>query len=350
MPKYFRYIIRYFFITITAFAFWTILREYGQEVISNHETLSLWEEIRFHLIISAIASVIWASQDYFIENKIFKKVSLGKVILIYVSSYLLTIIFLISFAIRLTTRILDSEFNLQIYSSRIFDDDMLLLTVYWFIIIFISIFTKEIDKKLGPGNLWKFLGGKFYSPKEENRVFMFLDLKSSTPIAEEIGHIQYSKFIQDCFQDLDVVSKYKAEIYQYVGDMVVLSWPIKIGLLNSNCLKTYFAFKEALNNRSRYYMITYGLVPEFRAGLNMGEIVVAEVGNIKTEIAYHGDVINTTARIQSECSRLNIEILISENLQESFKNDSTIMIELIEQVQLKGKKELTNLYSVTLTE
>ncbi|MPQ48954.1 adenylate/guanylate cyclase domain-containing protein [Marinifilum sp. N1E240] len=348
MPKYIRYIIRYFFISIIAFAFWTILREYGQEVIFNHETLGLWEEIRFHLIISAIASVIWASQDYYIEKKILKKVSFGKTILIYIFSYLLTIIFLISFAIRLTTRILDSEFNLQVYSSRILEDDMLLLTVYWFIVIFISIFIKEIDKKLGPGNLWKFLGGKFYSPVEESKIFMFLDLKSSTPIAEEIGHIQYSKFIQDCFQDLDVVTKYKAEIYQYVGDMVVLTWPIKIGLHNSNCLKTFFAFKAALNNKSGYYKNTYGHIPEFKAGLNMGKIVAAEVGNIKTEIAYHGDVINTAARIQGECSRLNIDILISENIQDSLIHDPSLKFEEIEKIQLKGKQELTNLYTVTL--
>ena len=274
--------------------------------------------------------------------------SFGKAILIYIFSYLLTIIFLISFAIRLTTRILDSEFNLQIYSSRIFEDDMLLLTIYWFIIIFISIFTKEIDKKLGPGNLWKFLGGKFYSPKEENRVFMFLDLKSSTPIAEKIGHIQYSKFIQDCFQDLDVVTKYKAEIYQYVGDMVVLTWPIEIGLHKSNCLKTFFAFKAALNNRSGYYMNAYGHIPEFKAGLNMGKIVAAEVGNIKTEIAYHGDVINTAARIQGECSRLDIDILISENIQDSLIHDPSLKFEEIEKTRLKGKQESTNLFSVAL--
>jgi len=32
--------------------------------------------------------------------------------------------------------------------------------------------------------------------------------------------------------------------------------------------------------------------------------VVAEVGEIKTEIAYHGDTINTAARIQEQCNVL----------------------------------------------
>ena len=57
-----------------------------------------------------------------------------------------------------------------------------------------------------------------YELLEEKRIFMFLDLRSSTFIAEKLGHKLYSEFIQDCFLDLEVVRRHKAEIYQYVGD------------------------------------------------------------------------------------------------------------------------------------
>ena len=47
---------------------------------------------------------------------------------------------------------------------------------------------------------------------------MFLDLVGSTKIAERLGHKTYSRFIRHCFHDLtDIVLRYKAEIYQYVG-------------------------------------------------------------------------------------------------------------------------------------
>lgn len=72
---------------------------------------------------------------------------------------------------------------------------------------------------------------------------MFLALKSSATIAETLGHHKYSQLIQDCFYDInDVVPKYDAEIYQYLVDEVVLSWPHKKGLANKNCVALFFNF------------------------------------------------------------------------------------------------------------
>ncbi len=51
---------------------------------------------------------------------------------------------------------------------------------------------------------------------------------------------------------------------------------------------------------------------ELKAGITSGEVTATEIGVIKRSIAYHGDVLNTAARIQGECSKLNKELLISE--------------------------------------
>ena len=82
---------------------------------------------------------------------------------------------------------------------------------------------------LGKGNLLKIVTGQFYVPKEDRRIFMFLDLRSSTAVAERLGHVQYSLLIQDCFRDLAVVEDFMAEVYQYVGDEAVLVWKIEEG-------------------------------------------------------------------------------------------------------------------------
>ena len=42
--------------------------------------------------------------------------------------------------------------------------------------------------------------GYYQKPKEESKIFMFLDLQSSSKIAELLGHEKYSDFIQDCFR------------------------------------------------------------------------------------------------------------------------------------------------------
>lgn len=62
---------------------------------------------------------------------------------------------------------------------------------------------RQVNLMLGEGNLSKILMGKFYSPREEERGFMFLDLQASTMLAEKLGHIKYSKLVQDCFNDLE---------------------------------------------------------------------------------------------------------------------------------------------------
>lgn len=86
-------------------------------------------------------------------------------------------------------------------------------------------------KKFGPGHMFQIIMGRYHKPSTENRIFMFLDLKDSTTIAEKLGHIIYSKLLQQCFFDLNkLIPNSRAEIYQYVGDEAVLTWKIK----NSN--------------------------------------------------------------------------------------------------------------------
>lgn len=69
-------------------------------------------------------------------------------------------------------------------------------TAYCFITASHINIISEMDKKFGSGNLRKMLTGEFFRPKEENRIFMFLDLRSSTSMAEILGHIKYSELIQ----------------------------------------------------------------------------------------------------------------------------------------------------------
>ncbi len=176
---------------------------------------------------------------------------------------------------------------------------------------------------------------------------MFLDLKDSTTIAEQLGHHKYSQFIQDCFFDLnDVVLDHDAEIYQYVGDEAVLSWPYKKGLAKNNCLGLFFAFQHQLELRKAYYLEKYGISPEFKAGLHGGTLMVAEVGSVKKELAYHGDVINTSARIQAECNTYHVSLLISEKLLKDLHIDEVSNSKSLGNVLLKGKHEEVKIHTI----
>ena len=206
---------------------------------------------------------------------------------------------------------------------------------------------KIILDKFGKRQFFKILMGEYKKPKEEERIFMFLDLKSSTSIAEELGHLKYSQLIQDCFYDLnEVISAFDAEVYQYVGDEAVLSWSYKKGLANNNCIDLFFAFQRLLLSKSEFYQNKYNVLPEFKAGLHGGKLMVAEVGVVKKEIAYHGDVINTSARIQAECNKYEVPILISEELLGEIKNKTNLVSRFLGDVLLKGKKESVSIYTL----
>jgi len=207
-------------------------------------------------------------------------------------------------------------------------------------------FLRLVSLKFGPGNLWKMLIGSFHHPKEENRIFMFLDLKSSTTIAEKLGHIKYSRLIQDCFTDLYIVEQNEAEVYQYLGDEAILSWDVSSGIKDNNCLEAYFNFTHLLNSKKDYYSTEYGIVPEFKAGMNGGKVTVAEVGVIKKDIAFHGDTLNTASRIQDKCLELRKNLLISGFLEKKLSWNKKFVRQPIGKIQLRGKEREIQIFSV----
>ena len=111
---------------------------------------------------------------------------------------------------------------------------------FWLVILTGTLIVLFISDKYGPGILPKFLLGKYFYPKSEERIFMFLDLKGSTTIAEKLGEGQYFKFLRKVFKDVTpVLLDTEGEIYQYVGDEIVLTWKIKKGIENLNCIRCF---------------------------------------------------------------------------------------------------------------
>ena len=213
--------------------------------------------------------------------------------------------------------------------------------------LFIS-FLEQVNRKFGPGILLSILIGKYYNPRAEKRIFMFLDLKSSTSHAEKLGHIRFSQLIQTCFQLLnEIVLKYNAEIYQYAGDEVILTWKWANGIRDQNCLKLFYNFRRLLKNQQDNFLKKYDLIPEFKAGVNGGEVTVVEIGDIKREIVYHGDVLNTGARIQEKCNEYNSSLLISHDLYKVFKSNENFRFDAIGAISLKGKERPVGLFRVS---
>lgn len=216
--------------------------------------------------------------------------------------------------------------------------------IFWGVISVFTLFFLQINDKFGPGMFFKFLAGRYHSPKEEDRIFMFLDLKSSTSIAEKIGNKQYFSLLNDVFTDItNSILMSEGQIYQYVGDEVVISWELSKGLDQANCVQCFTRIKEKLHSQAAYYERLYGIHPEFKAGLHHGEVTAGEIGSIKRDIVYSGDVLNTTSRIQEQCKNYKVDFLVSADTLNALKGQLQFKAIPLGNITLRGKKKSVEL-------
>ncbi|MAN58401.1 MAG: hypothetical protein CMC08_01045 [Flavobacteriaceae bacterium] len=344
--NYLRVLLKHLIVWPLAFGLWMLLRNFGQTVDSEFNSLPISERVLILIALGLVAGSLFGFFEMVFEKHVNRAMSLGKLVIVSSLSHLTIIFVLIFLSGHILHELAGETFYWETFKELMFSNQMALLLLYFFIVItLISVFN-EIDKRLGQGNLWKLFTGAFYVPKEDNRIFLFIDLKSSTTIAETIGHLQYSRLLQECFRDLSVVAKSKAQIYQHVGDEAVLTWPTKLGIEDCNCLNAFFDFKCRLLERAPYYLRKYGVVPEFKAGMHYGKIIVAEVGELKREMAYHGDTINIAARLQEKCNELGKEMLVSAKMKQKLKAAEQFHFDYQGKLVLKGKSKVVKLYSV----
>jgi adenylate cyclase len=288
----------------------------------------------------------------FVDNKrstLYHKLGFGKIVLIKSISYFATIVIMVLLFIFIFTLVLAPSIAETLHRLSSFLDDLFFynMIIYCAGVSFLVSFIKQLDNKFGPGNLLKMITGKYHHPVTEERIFLFLDLKDSTSIAERLGHIKYSELLQDCFSDISkMVKPFGAEIYQYVGDEVVLSWSESIGFSNNNCIRLFFCFQDIIKEKSDYYEKNYYCIPEFKGGMHYGVVTAVEIGDIKKEIVYHGDVLNTSSRIQNLCKKYGKDLLVSGNMVHRISGAGKYNMEFVDTVIPKGKSVEVDIFSI----
>ena len=208
-------------------------------------------------------------------------------------------------------------------------------------------FFSILNTLTGRNMLGKLFIGMYRNPIEVNRVFMFLDIKSSTSIAEQIGHLKFLSLVNDFFYDIaEPVRQTKGEIYKYVGDEAIVTWKTKDAIAGANCIRCFSLIESVIKGKSDNYMKKYGIVPEFKAGIHGGLLVTGELGYTRREIAYMGDVLNTAARIEEVCKSYDKKLLISKDLADLINDAGEIQLTEVGKVKLRGKEKEMLLFSI----
>lgn len=216
-----------------------------------------------------------------------------------------------------------------------------------FVLYLVVIFLRQLDRLLGPGVLLRYVIGRYHRPRREQRVFMFVDITSSTELSERLSLEAYYGLVNDFFHDVSMpVLDTGGEIYQYVGDEVVITWELDQGIEDANCVQAFFLIDAAVRGNVDRYMTRYGAMPEFKAGLHWGDVIAAEIGDLKKEIVFNGETLNVTARIQGECNRLGRRFLASRSLLDRIDLPAELTAEPMGAVGLRGVGEPTEIVAL----
>lgn len=346
-------LITFSFILIHAFfAF------FNDALLNSHYSLGTTKLFDFnvHLMINMLtglfAGIFGGSLLVLVNSKLFRRKSFRFSILATTVGYVLIFITvtLISTIVYSSTDIanqLNPTEPLKQSIKLILNPVLFTYFILWGVITLFTLFLLQVNDKFGPGILLKFLRGQYYQPKMEERIFMFLDMRSSTTIAEKIGNEKYFNLLSDIISDItDTILNNKGEIYQYVGDEIVISWPLIEDVQNGNFLKCYFEIENKLINLGKKYEQKYGVIPELKAGIHYGQVMAGEIGVVKRDIIYSGDVLNTTARIQGSCNDYNVNILISKETFELIQNSEDYELIPIGSIELRGKERKIDLITI----
>jgi len=301
------------------------------------------------IAVTIVGLLVGTVEVLFLSRRITTQSLVRKVVyktLFYVAFLFVVILitFPVAVSMELDTNLLDGEvwerLGAFLHSTSLLNTVIQLSTM-----LVASLFFAEISEYMGHGVLAKFLTGRYHSPKEETRIFMFSDMKDSTAIAEQLGHSRYFELLRAYYQDLSPGIVLNAgEIYQYVGDEVVVSWPVESGLRNNNCINCFSAMKTDLRARAAWYRQEFGVAPDFKAGLHLGQVTTGEIGALKKEIIFTGDTLNATARIQGLCNTHDVDLLISGDLMSRLRLDSEA--KSLGQCELRGRKESIELHTI----
>jgi adenylate cyclase len=219
---------------------------------------------------------------------------------------------------------------------------------FFAVLAFTIQFVLQMNRMIGANVLRYFIAGVYHRPTPEERIFLFLDLEGSTQLAERLGSARYFELLRRCVDDLtEPVLETDGEIYQYAGDEVVVTWRLEDGVRAANCVRCFFGVRQAVARRAARYEKDFGAVPRFRGGLHGGTVTAGEIGDLRKQIVFVGDILNTAARLEEHAKRTGLDLVASQVVLDHMDLPSDVGSTRCGELALRGKESRVIAYSLT---
>ena len=116
-------------------------------------------------------------------------------------------------------------------------DDIL----FSFAVMFVVTFLFEVNSLLGQNVLLAFATGRYHRPRVEQRMLLIIDMKDSTAVAERLGEVDFHRLLNRVVNDFTgSIVMQEGQIHKYVGDGLIVTWPLADGLKGARCLRACF--------------------------------------------------------------------------------------------------------------
>jgi len=219
---------------------------------------------------------------------------------------------------------------------------------YFVLLAVAMIFALQMNRMIGANVLRYFLAGRYHRPTAEERIFLFLDLEGSTSLAERLGSARYFELLRRFVDDLtDAIVASRGEIYQYAGDEVVVTWPLADGVRAASCVRCFFWGRDAVAREAARYTRDFGTVPRFRGGLHGGTVTAGELGDLRRQIVFVGDILNTAARLEEYAKRAGLDLVVSDSLLRRLELPPGVLARRCGELELRGKEAPVAAYSLS---
>lgn len=226
-------------------------------------------------------------------------------------------------------------------------------------IVFAYRFQKELAKRATVMNTF----GKFVSPKvlanilknQDNLVLtstkkritvMFCDIKDFTTLSEKCNPEQLVENLNELFNELvNVIFENNGTVDKFIGDCIMAYWGDPIAQEDDAfmAVKTALEIKKKVNELKVENAKENKIIFDVKIGINTGDALLGLAGSEKImSYTAMGDAVNVASRLESNCSKVNRDILISKSTYEDSK--SKIVVLEAGKISVKGRDEQIEIY------
>lgn len=182
-------------------------------------------------------------------------------------------------------------------------------------------------------------------------TIMFMDVRDFTPISEGLSAVELVDFMNALLSPLnEAIQSEFGTIDKYIGDSIMAFWnaPLDIPEHPQRACRAALRMRALLadlNARDAFGFHARGLSHlQIGIGLHTGEACVGNMGSQRRfNYTAMGDVVNTSARIESSCKAVGMDIVVSEKIAQAVPRFAFLEAGAM---PLKGKSQPMKLFGL----